>query len=366
MMNSIVTQVQEQLAAGQRLSKEQALDLWQQADLLQLGHLARDVNARRNGQRVYFNCNRHINYTNICVNQCRFCAFCKKAADPEGYTLAISDILAKASEARRSGARELHMVGGLHPDLPFDFYLRMLASLKANFSEMALKAFTAVEVDYFARISGQQVQEVIAHLQRVGLDTVPGGGAEILVAAPRHQICPEKISAERWLEVTEAIHEAGLKSNATMLFGHMESLEDRVEHLEKLRQLQDRTGGFLAFIPLAFQPDNTRLPGIPGPDGVDCLKTLAMSRLFLDNFQHIKAYWVMLGVKLAQTSLHFGVNDLDGTVVEEHIGHDAGADSPQVLDKQELIRQIQAAGRQPVERDSLYNEVQSYESVVGH
>jgi aminodeoxyfutalosine synthase len=252
------------------------------------------------------------------------------------------------------------MVGGLHPDLPFDFYLEILAAIKADIPEMHIKAFTAVEIDYFAKLTGQSPAEVIVELKAAGLDSMPGGGAEIFAPEVRKQICPEKITGERWLEVTEQVHQAGLKTNATMLFGHVESYADRIDHFARLRQLQDRTGGFQAFIPLAFQPDNTRVPGAKGVGGVDALKTLAISRIYLDNFRHIKAYWVMLGLKVAQVSLAFGVNDIDGTVVEEQIGHDAGADSPQQMNKEQLIDLIRKAGKQAVERDSLYRELKIY------
>ncbi|MCF6180071.1 MAG: CofH family radical SAM protein, partial [Geopsychrobacter sp.] len=256
-----------------------------------------------------------------------------------------------------AGATEIHTVGGLHPDLPFDFYLEMLRTIKQVESKLHIKAFTAVEIDYFAQLSGLSIARVIDALKAAGLGSLPGGGAEILGQKVRDQICPEKISGQRWLEVTETVHAAGLRSNATMLFGHLENYADRVDHLRLLRELQDKTGGFQAFIPLAFQPDNTRVPGARGVGGVDALKTLAISRLYLDNFQHIKAYWVMLGLKIAQTSLCFGVNDLDGTVVEEKIGHDAGADSPQSMGKEQIQQLIRQAGRVPVERDTLYNEL---------
>jgi aminodeoxyfutalosine synthase len=252
------------------------------------------------------------------------------------------------------------MVGGLHPDLPFDFYLEILAAIKADSPNLHIKAFTAVEIDYFAKLTDQSPRQVISELKAAGLDSMPGGGAEIFASAVRQQICPEKITGERWLEVTEQVHSSGLKTNATMLFGHVESYADRVDHLSRLRQLQDRTGGFQAFIPLAFQPDNTRVPGAKGVGGVDALKTLAISRIYLDNFRHIKAYWVMLGLKVAQVSLAFGVNDIDGTVVEEQIGHDAGADSPQQLNKEQLVDLIRKAQKQPVERDTLYNEIRQY------
>lgn len=345
---------------GARISDIEALELFQSNDLLAIGELAALANRRQNGDRVYFNVNRHINYSNICVNRCTFCAFCKGEGDAGAYTLALNDVLAKAAEAAAAGATEIHMVGGLHPDLPFDFYLEMLAAIKADNPALHIKAFTAVEIDYFARITGQSVEAVIDELKKAGLESLPGGGAEIFAEEVREQICPEKISGERWLEVTEKVHRAGLKSNATMLFGHLESYEDRIDHLDRLRRLQDRTGGFQSFIPLAFQPDNTRVPGAKGVGGVDALKTLAISRVYLDNFRHVKAYWIMLGLKIAQVALTFGVNDLDGTVVEEKIGHDAGADSPQAMSKEQIVDLIRKAGRIPVERDTLYRELRVY------
>ncbi|MBN2644801.1 MAG: aminofutalosine synthase MqnE [Desulfuromonadaceae bacterium] len=359
-MSAFFDALREKIVTDQRITDAEALQLFESDDLLAIGELAALANERRNGRRVFFNVNRHINYTNVCVNQCRFCAFCKEGYEPEAYTYNLNQILQKAAEARDAGATELHMVGGLHPELPFEFYLRMMATIKANNPQMKIKAFTAVEIDYFATIAKLPVEEVISELKRCGLDSTPGGGAEILGEAVRSQICPEKISGERWLEVTEKIHQGGLKSNATMLFGHVEGYADRVDHMAKIRTLQDRTGGFQSFIPLAFQPDNTRIPNAKGPGGIDCLKTLAISRIYLDNFQHIKAYWIMLGLKIAQVALSFGVNDLDGTVVEEKIGHDAGADSPQQLSKDEILRQIRNAGKIPVERDTLYQDLQVY------
>lgn len=359
-MNELFNRLRVKVADGTRITDDEALQLFDSRDLLSIGELAALANQRKNGDKVFFNVNRHINYTNICVNRCTFCAFSRGRDENGGYTMALNDILARVAEANAAGATEIHMVGGLHPDLPFDFYLEMLAAIKADNPVLHLKAFTAVEIDYFADLSGQSVAQVIEELKQAGLDSMPGGGAEIFRPAVRNRICPEKISGERWLEVIETIHRAGVKTNATMLFGHVENAADRVDHMSQLRQLQDLTGGFQAFIPLAFQPDNTRVPAARGVGGVDALKTLSISRIYLDNFQHIKAYWVMLGLKIAQVSLAFGVNDLDGTVVEEKIGHEAGADSPQDLSKLQLIELIRKADRLPVERDTLYREVRSY------
>lgn len=359
-MIRLLETIRAKLESGARISDAEALALFECTDLLAVGELAALANRRRNGDKVYFNINRHINYTNLCVNRCTFCAFAKEEQDEGCYTLALNDILEKAGAAAAAGATEIHMVGGLHPDLPFDFYLEMLAAIRADCPRLHIKAFTAVEIDYFARITGLSVEQVLKELKEAGLGSMPGGGAEILGAQVREKICPEKISGERWLEVTEQVHRAGLKTNATMLFGHVEEYVDRVDHLARLRRLQDRTGGFQAFIPLAFQPDNTRLPDAKGVGGVDALKTLAISRIYLDNFRHIKAYWVMLGLKIAQVALAFGVNDLDGTVVEEQIGHDAGAESPQALSREQLCTLIRKAGRVPVERDTLYRELRAY------
>ena len=360
-MFNLVENIRTKIDNGVRISDAEALALFESDDLLAVGELAALANLRMNADKVYFNVNRHINYTNICVNRCTFCAFSREdEADEGSYTLALKDILERAAEASDAGATEIHMVGGLHPDLPFDFYLQILAALKADSPQLHIKAFTAVEVDYFARLTQQSPAEVVAELKAAGLDSMPGGGAEIFATEVRKQICPEKISGERWLEVTEQVHNGGLKTNATMLFGHVENFADRIDHLSRLRELQDRTGGFQAFIPLAFQPDNTRVPGAKGVGGVDALKTLAISRIYLDNFRHVKAYWVMLGLKIAQVALAFGVNDLDGTVVEEKIGHDAGAESPQALSKEQLCALIRKAGRTPVERDTLYRELKEY------
>ncbi|MFO7577068.1 MAG: aminofutalosine synthase MqnE [Pelovirga sp.] len=359
-MKNLLEKIEEKIVTHQRISDDEALALFASNDLLGIGALAAMVNRQRNGERVYFNVNRHINYTNLCVNQCAFCAFAREAQDAAGYTLDLTQVRAKVLEAVAAGATEIHSVGGLHPELPFAFYLDLLRTIKEVAPTLHVKAFTAVEIDYFSRISGKTLIEVIQELKDAGLGSLPGGGAEILGQAVRDKICPEKISGQRWLEITETVHNCGLRSNATMLFGHLEDYADRVDHLRRLRELQDRTGGFQSFIPLAFQPDNTRVPGARGVGGVDALKTLAISRLYLDNFQHIKAYWVMLGLKIAQVALCFGVNDIDGTVIEEQIGHDAGADSPQVLSRQRLIDLIRNAGKIPVERDTLYHELREH------
>ncbi|MBI5418523.1 MAG: aminofutalosine synthase MqnE, partial [Deltaproteobacteria bacterium] len=315
-METALRTIRDKVQAGQRLTEEDALALFRARDVLAVGEMADFANRRRNGDRVYFIVNRHINPTNICVNRCRFCAFSKSTEEPLAYTMTMDEILRRAEEACAQKATELHIVGGLHPDLPFDFYLRMLRTLRERFPTMHIQAFTAVEIDYFSRITGLPLSEVIRHLKEAGLGSLPGGGAEIFAPEVRNRICPEKISGDRWLEVMEAVHEAGLRSNATMLYGHVETLESRVDHMWRLRELQDRTGGFQSFIPLAFHPKNTQIAK-GYTTGLEDLLSLAVGRLYLDNFAHVKSFWIMVGPKLAQISLHFGVNDIDGTVVEE-------------------------------------------------
>lgn len=353
--------ISAKIQAGQRITADEAIFLFGANDLLGIGQLAAMVNERKNGKNVFFNVNRHINPTNVCVNRCAFCAFSRTTGEDGAYTLALDEICRRAVEAEQEGATEVHIVGGLHPDLAFEFYEETLQAIRTAAPKLHIKAFTAVEIEYFSRISGLTVEGVFERLKAAGLGSMPGGGAEILVEEVRQKICPEKISGNRWLEIIRLAHLAGLKTNATMLYGHVETPADRVAHMEMLRSLQDETGGFQAFIPLAFQTENSDLKlDIKGTTGLDDLKTLAIARIFLDNFDHIKAYWVMLGEKIAQVSLAFGVNDLDGTVVEEKIGHDAGAKSPQSLTKEGIIRLIRRGGKTPVERDTLYHPIRSY------
>ena len=356
-----ITSITEKVNAGIRITDEDALFLFHSRELLEVGELARPRNRIKNGERVFFNVNRHINHTNICVNRCAFCAFSKTVDQPGAYVHDLGEIEDRARDAFRQGATEIHIVGGLHPDLPFDFYREMLRTVKAVSPDLHVKAFTAVEIDYLAKIAGLSIPDTLQKLHEDGLGSLPGGGAEIFSARVRQVLCPEKISGERWLEIMEEVHPAGFKSNATMLYGHLESLEERVDHMRRLRDLQDRTGGFQVFIPLAFQPENTplQLKTNRGTTGVDDLMTLAIARIYLDNFTNIKAYWVMLGEKIAQVSLCFGVNDLDGTVVEEKIGHEAGASSPQAMSREEIVSLIRKSGRVPVERDTLYNEIRT-------
>jgi aminodeoxyfutalosine synthase len=351
-----IDHIQEKVFAEKRLSREDGIELFQSNDLLALGRLAIHVARKKNGKRVYFVQNMHINPTNICVNRCKFCAFSRSKGEPGAYEMSIEDILKKARSASK-GVQELHIVSGLHPDLPFEWYLDMLRALKKEFPRFHVKAFTAVEIDYLTKLSGLSLKDTLLKLREAGLDSMPGGGAEIFNPSVRNTLCAEKISGDRWIDVVTAAHEMGLKSNATMLYGHIETAEHRIDHLLRLRDLQDRTGGFQAFIPLSFHSQNTEIKKSAYTTGFDDLKTLAISRLMLDNFDHIKAYWVMLGEKIAQVSLNFGVDDLDGTVVEERITKAAGGTTDGSMSKDDILHLIKQAGCTPVERDTVYNVI---------
>jgi aminodeoxyfutalosine synthase len=343
--------------AGERLGVDDGIALYRSPDLLAVGWLANYVREKRHGNVTYFNVNRHINPTNVCVAHCRLCAFGRDPNAPGAYTFALEEIYQRAEQGVREGATEFHIVGGLHPDLTFDHYLELVRGLKQRCPGVHLKAFTMVEVHYFARIAKLSIEETLRKMKEAGVDSCPGGGAEIFHPRVRKIICDHKTSGQMWLSTARKAHEAGLHSNATMLYGHVETEEERVDHLVKLRELQDETHGFVAFIPLAFHPDNTALSHIPKPTGYADLRNIAVSRLLLDNFEHIKAYWIMLSPSIAQIALRFGANDLDGTVVEEKIYHDAGAKTSEFTPRAELERLIRAAGRVPVERDTLYRPV---------
>ncbi|MFA4884747.1 MAG: aminofutalosine synthase MqnE [Desulfotomaculaceae bacterium] len=346
---------------GERLSRADGIKLWQSHDLLSIGMLSDHARRRKVGDDVFFINNTHINHTNICRNLCELCAFGKKPADSGAYTLSLEEIAVRAEKARGLGVSEVHIVGGLNEDLPFDYYLEMLRIVRDILPEAHIQAFDAVEIDFLSEISGLGLEEVLLRLKESGLGSLPGGGAEIFNAGVREKICGKKIGAARWLEVHETAHKLGFRSNATMLYGHLESIEDRVDHLLALRELQDRTGGFLAFIPLAFHPANTSLAQVPKTTGMTDLKALAIARLMLDNFQHIKAFWIMITPRVAQVALSFGVNDLDGTVREERIVHEAGAETAQYQPAETFLRMIREAGRTPVERDTLYKVVRRYD-----
>ncbi len=353
--------IRDKVLSDKRLTREDALALFNTNDILTLGELAEYVNRKKNGNYVYFIVNRHLNPTNICINRCELCAFSRDENDSDAYVMEIETALEAADSAVKDGATEIHIVGGLHPSLPFEYYLKLISSIKSRYPSLHIQAFTAVEIEYFARITGLSIADVLLQLKQVGLGSLPGGGAEIFNPSVRSRICGKKISGKTWLRVMETAHSVGLKSNATMLYGHLETYEDRVDHMLMLRELQDRTGGFQSFIPLAFHPLNTKINKKFMTTGIEDLKTLAIARLFLDNFKHIKAFWIMLGEKLAQVSLNFGVDDLDGTVVEEKITHSAGAKTAEFLPKEEIIYYIKSAGKVPVERDTLYNILRRYD-----
>jgi aminodeoxyfutalosine synthase len=353
--------VEEKVAQGERLSAADAIALFDTADLLRVGRLADQVRRERVGEDVYFVVNRHVNYTNVCRNRCRFCAFSRDEGEPGAYTLTVEEVLAKAQEGLGQGATEIHIVGGENPSLPYASIREMVAGIRRMSAPVHIKAFTASEIASFAEAEGSTEEDILLDLKDAGLNGLPGGGAEILGAEVRRELCPTKISGERWLEIHQLAHRVGLRTNATMLYGHVESHADRADHLVRLRTAQDETGGFQAFVPLAFQPRNSALAHLPATSGVDDLKTMAVSRLVLDNFAHIKTYWIMTGLKLAQVALFFGADDMDGTVVEEVISLLSEAGHGQAVTKAELIRVIRAAGRTPVERDALYQVVTRHE-----
>src|SRR5438093_3016693 len=355
--------IKEKVISGERLTADDALTLYQSGDILAVGWLANYVRERMHGDKTYFNVNRHINPTNVCVAACRLCAFGRKTDAPGAYTMPLEEVFETAASGYSDAVREVHIVGGLHPDLPFQYFLDLISGLKERFPQVHLKAFTMVEVAYLAKRAKLSIRETLQRLKQAGVDSLPGGGAEIFTDRVRHVICDHKIDGDQWLETARTAHQIGLKSNATMLYGHIETDEDRVDHLLKLRTLQDETGGFQTFIPLAFHPDNTPLQHLPKTTGMLDIKEVAVARLLLDNIPHIKAYWIMMTPKIAQIAQRFGADDIDGTVVEEKIYHDAGATTSQNLRRSELLRLIREAGREPVERDTLYRAVQRSENV---
>ena len=353
--------IREKIAVGARLTAVDGLALYRSPDLLGVGWLANEVRERLHGDKTYFNVNRHINPTDVCVASCKLCAFGKKARDPKAYTMSLEELWHRAGEGYSEAITEFHIVGGLHPELTLDWYCEMLRGLKQRFPQVHLKAFTMVEIGYFAQRTKLSHREVLEKLRAAGLDSMPGGGAEIFSDRVRRVICDHKISGNEWLDVARIAHKMGMHSNCTMLYGHIETEEDRVDHLVKLRALQDETNGFQTFIPLAFHPDNTALDHISKTTGFNDIREIAVSRLMLDNIPHIKAYWVMMTPKMAQIALRFGADDLDGTVVEEKIYKDAGRTTEGAMRRGELLRLIREAGREPVERDTLYHPVERKE-----
>lgn len=359
-------EIREKVRAGAPLSFDDGLALYRHPNLLEIASMANEVRERLHGDRTFFNRNFHINATNVCVASCMFCSFARlKEGDTGAYTMKLDEAWGKLQARVDAGepVTEIHIVNGLHDGLPFDYYTELLSGLKRIKPSIHLKAFTAVEIHYYAQHYGMTVAEVLERLRAAGLDSLPGGGAEIFAPRVRQKICHDKCTGDEWLEVHRTAHRMGLRSNCTMLYGTIETLEERVDHMLQLRALQTETGGFQTFIPLAFHPDNNALMKLPGPTGVEDLRTYVVARLLLHNIPHLKAYWIMLGVKTAQTALWFGADDLDGTVQEEKIYHMAGAETPQTLAPDELIRIIRDAGRTPVERDTLYNVVAEGEAL---
>jgi aminodeoxyfutalosine synthase len=354
--------IRNKIESGQRLSAPEGEFLFRpEVDLHAVGQLADLVRCRKDGNVAYYNINAHLNPTNVCVYRCPLCAYSCDEGDPRAYMMSDDDCLARAQEAADAGCTELHIVGGAHSAVKFEWYAGLIRRLHEAFPQLHLKAFTAVEIAWFAETSGQSVERVLEALIAAGLGSLPGGGAEIFAPEIRVQISPRKADADTWLAVHRAAHRLGLRSNATMLYGHLETAAHRIAHLVRLRELQDETGGFQAFIPLAFHSENTGLAHLSPTSGLLDLRTLAISRLMLDNFDHVKAYWISLGVGTAQVALSYGADDLDGTVRHERIHHDAGARSPEALSVEEIRRLITEAGREPVERDSLYRPVNRVE-----
>ncbi|REJ86545.1 MAG: aminofutalosine synthase MqnE [Planctomycetota bacterium] len=352
-----LSEIAEKVESGERLSPDDGLFLDEHADVLTLGRLANVVRERKNGNIAWYNTNVHLNPTNVCVYRCTFCAFRSDLKAEKSYVFTDEMIRERVLEAKENGATEIHVVGGLHHLKKFDWYVNVVRVIHETWPQIHIKAWTGVEINWFSHITKKPYDWVLRELIDAGLGSLPGGGAEIFDESVRSQICEHKADAGHWIDIHRTAHQLGLRSNATMLYGHVEQAEHRIDHLCKLRELQDETGGFQTFIPLAFHPENTGLSHLPKPSGQMDLRMIALSRLMLDNFDHIKAYWIMLGEPTAQVALSFGADDLDGTVVHELIYHDAGAKTPEGLTVEQLHRLIREAGRDPVERDTLYRRV---------
>jgi len=354
--------IYEKVEANERLSFDDGVTMFRSGDILALGYLANLVRERLHGDTTYFNVNRHINPTDVCVASCRLCAFGKRAKDPKAYTMSLEQVWEIAGKGYAEAVTEFHIVGGLHPELSLDWFCQMIAGLKERYAGVHLKAFTMVEIAFLAKRAKISIRETLERLKAAGVDSLPGGGAEVFSERVRRIICDHKIDGGEWLETARQAHHIGLKSNCTMLYGHLETPEDLTDHLVKLRGVQAETGGFVTYIPLAFHPDNTALSHLPKTSGFNDLKQIAIARLMLDNIPHIKAYWIMLTPSMAQIAQRFGANDIDGTVVEEKIYHEAGATTEQHLRRKDLLRLIREAGREPVERDTSYRPVTRTES----
>ncbi len=351
--------VAEKVLARARLSLDDGLALYRTPELYVLGDLANLVRERLHGDLAYFNVNQHVNYTNLCNKFCAFCSFDRLPGQEGAYLLTPEEAAAKIRAQLHEPVTEVHMVAGVWPRIPYSYYLELLRAVKAARPSIHIKAFTMVELDQIAKVAGKPLEEVLEELKAAGLGSCPGGGAEVFAERIHRAGYRLKISGEQWLALTRTVHRAGLRSNCTMLHGHIETVEEKVDHLDRLRRLQDETGGFQTYIPLSFHPENNEWSHLPGPCALDELREIAVGRLMLDNIPHVKAYWIMLGIPMAQLALAWGADDVDGTVVEEHIYHDAGARTPQQVQREELVRWIRDAGRIPVERDTLYNVVWS-------
>ena len=360
LQQSELADLAEKVEAGTRLEANDALRLYQCPDLNAVGRLASIATERKVGNRASYIVNRYLNYSNYCILSCQFCSFARKKRDGDGFEHTIEEMVTKAQEALALGITELHIVGGLHPSLPFSYYTDLLRALKAVDDNLQLKCFTAVEIYHLARLSKQTMPEVLAILKEAGLDSLTGGGAEIFQQDMRDAIAKGKETASEYLEAHRTWHQLGGRSTCTMLFGHVETIENRIDHLRQLRELQDETDGFTGFIPLPYQPENNAIPVTHPPTGNDALRTIAVSRLFLDNFDHITAYWVGLGMKLAQVALSYGADDLHGTIVEEHIFRMAGASTPQFQPEAALVKAIRETGRAPVQRNTFYESVREW------
>src|SRR5690242_16188950 len=360
-----LTDIAAKLDASERLSLEDGVRLFEAPDLLAVGFLANREREKRHGARTFYNFNIRLEATNVCVASCLFCSFARmQPNDPGAYTLSLEQAWDKLRQRRDQPLTEIHVVNGLHPDLPWSYYTDLLRGFKRIRPDIHLKCFTAVEIAFFADLYKMSDEQVLRELIAAGLDSLPGGGAEIFAERVRKKICHDKADADRYLSIHRLAHTMGMKTNVTMLYGHIETNEERVDHMLRARRLQDDTGGFQAFIPLAFHPDNNQMRKLPAPSAAETLRVHAVSRLMLDNIDHIKAFWIATGVSVAQAALWFGADDLDGTVQEERIYHMAGAETPQAMSPAEIVRIIQNAGRTPVERDTLYNVVAEGDALV--
>ncbi|GIQ68453.1 aminofutalosine synthase MqnE [Xylanibacillus composti] len=353
--------IAEKVRSGQRLSLEDGLYLYQTEDLLTLGQLANEANLRKNGRKTYFIENMTLYFTNVCEATCAFCAFKRNPGEEGAYTHSPEEVIAFAEQHYHPGVREFHITGGHNPEVPFDYYVNSIRALKQRFPEVTIKSYTAAEIEFFSRISGLSYKEVLQRLMDAGLGTLTGGGAEILSERYRKKMSVNKATTEQWLDVHRTAHQLGLRTHATMLYGSIETLEERLQHMIQLRELQDETNGFMVFIPLAVQPKSVHAGIKRRTTAFEDLRTIAISRLMLDNFQHIKAYFINIGTQLTQLALTFGASDVHGTMIKERISHAAGALSQEGLTRDELVWLIQGAGRIAVERDTFYNEINVYE-----